>query len=201
MKQLALIGGSIAALWATGALADYVYRDGAGNLQTIFSFTCQTTKICPAQVLMDSTGTEKGTAANPVVVGPAAGSFTITGNVGISSAVQPTLGTANGWAKKNLHALSTTIVAIKASSGQLSELHCYNPNASAAYVQIFDNAAPVLGTTVPDQILGIGQTASASFSLQISGGQFSTAINVAAATTATGNTALGTALECGAFYN
>jgi hypothetical protein len=49
------------------ALANYVYRAGDGSLPTIFAFECGLV-ICPAQVLMDSNGAEKGTPANPLTV-------------------------------------------------------------------------------------------------------------------------------------
>lgn len=50
----------------TAGRANYPYRDGTGTLQQIFSFVCQATVICPAQVLIDSSGNEKATAANPL---------------------------------------------------------------------------------------------------------------------------------------
>lgn len=65
MKRIAVV---IAALMiSSAAFANYVYRDGTGTLQTIFSFVCQTSVICPGQVPMDSTGTEKATLSNPLV--------------------------------------------------------------------------------------------------------------------------------------
>lgn len=58
----------LAALPVGRALANYAYRDGNGALQTVVSFVCFSTYICPAQVLMDSTGTEKATPTNPLWV-------------------------------------------------------------------------------------------------------------------------------------
>ncbi|WP_156927852.1 hypothetical protein [Bradyrhizobium sp. Tv2a-2] len=52
------------------AFADYQIKDGTGTLQTVLSFVCQTTKICPAQVLIDSSGSEKATASNPLRTDP-----------------------------------------------------------------------------------------------------------------------------------
>ena len=45
--------------------------------------------------------------------------------------------------------------AIKASAGQLAKLYCYNPNASVAYVQVFNTASGsvTLGTTKPSGVL------------------------------------------------
>ena len=52
------------------ALGNYAYRDGNGTVQQIVSFVCQGIAICPAQVLIDSTGAEKATQANPLRVDP-----------------------------------------------------------------------------------------------------------------------------------
>lgn len=61
------IAFALLALGISGAaLADYAITPGAGS--TVLAFVCQTTKICPAHVLIDSTGTEKGTTTNPVSI-------------------------------------------------------------------------------------------------------------------------------------
>lgn len=52
------------------AIADYQIKDGNSALQTVLAFVCQTSKICPAQVLIDSSGNEKATASNPLRVDP-----------------------------------------------------------------------------------------------------------------------------------
>jgi hypothetical protein len=44
-----------------------------GTAAPIWSFVCQTTDICSATVLIDNTGAEKGTAANPLFETPTAG--------------------------------------------------------------------------------------------------------------------------------
>jgi hypothetical protein len=54
-------------LFAGNAFAVYVYRDGNGVLQTFNDFACFTTQHCSAQVITDSTGTEKATSANPLI--------------------------------------------------------------------------------------------------------------------------------------
>lgn len=51
-------------LWA---LADYTIKDGNGNFQTVMAFICQTSKICPGHVIVDSSGNEKATVTNPLV--------------------------------------------------------------------------------------------------------------------------------------
>ena len=48
------------------SFADYVIKDAYSVVQTVFAFTCQTSKICSANVLINSSGVELGTLANPV---------------------------------------------------------------------------------------------------------------------------------------
>jgi hypothetical protein len=118
---------------------------------------------------------------------------------------QAWLGTSNGWTPSLLNALSTTVKSIKSSaSGQLGMLVCSNTNASVGYVQVFDVATSggvTLGTTTPKLSLAIPATNSDGFTLSIAGVQFANGIQVAATTTATGLTALGTALDCNAAFN
>lgn len=61
-----ILSGGVFVAGIAAANANYAYRDGAGALRQIFSFVCQAATICPAQVLIDSAGVEKGTAANPL---------------------------------------------------------------------------------------------------------------------------------------
>lgn len=90
-------------------------------------------------------------------------------------------------------ALSSTAVAIKASSGRIVSAEFYNPAAAVTYVQLFDKAAAsvVLGTDTP--ILSIGVPAGGRAQCPLDVG-FITAISVAATTTATGAVAPATAL-------
>lgn len=101
-----------------------------------------------------------------------------------------------------LNGLSTTPVQIKKTPGIVTKLYCYNPNASVAYIQIFDalTANITLGTTVPKSSYGIPATNAKSFTLPIGDG-FLTAIAAAVTTTATGSTAPGTAMDCDASFN
>lgn len=111
----------------------------------------------------------------------------------------PTLGSAsNGVTGKILNALTNSGVAVKASAGQVYNFYCYNPNASVGYFQIY-NAASITGT--PLLSFGIPATSSAGLTISLVGVQFSTAIEVQAATTATGSTALGSAMDCNIGYN
>jgi hypothetical protein len=70
MRHSVILAASLfLGLPAVGAFADYVYTDINGQ-HPVFSFVCQTTKLCTGFVLMDSTGTEKATLANPVRTDP-----------------------------------------------------------------------------------------------------------------------------------
>jgi hypothetical protein len=112
----------------------------------------------------------------------------------------PTPGTTNGWTPYLDNGQSTTVTTVKGSAGELGAYHCLNPNASAAYVQIFDTAGAVtLGSTVP--VLSLGLPASDGGNLEWTMGiHFANGIKVAATTTATGSTAPGTNVDCNFAY-
>jgi hypothetical protein len=97
------------------------------------------------------------------------------------------------------NALSTTVQTVVGSAAKLMSYYCYNPNATVAYVQIFDiSGAVTLGTSVPKWSIAIPATSAANISgLNLA---FANAIKVAATTTATGLTAPGTALDCNFGY-
>jgi hypothetical protein len=62
----------LAALFALGgvivATADYTVKDASSATQTILAFVCSSTKICPAHVIINSSGTELATSSNPLQV-------------------------------------------------------------------------------------------------------------------------------------
>lgn len=107
------------------------------------------------------------------------------------------------WTTKLLSGLTNTAIAVKATSGSVGKVYCYNPNVSVAYIQIFNLAAASVsvGSTIPQQSYGIPATNASGFSFPSSGDGYSTAISVAATTAATGGTAPGTALDCNISYN
>lgn len=73
-------------------------------------------------------------------------------------------------------------------------LSCSNANASVEYVQLFDTTATVTpGTTAPYFFVALG--ASQTTSLQL-GVRFFSEVQLIAATTPTGGSAPGTALNC-----
>jgi hypothetical protein len=109
-----------------------------------------------------------------------------------------------GWLPKLLNGLTATVTSVKNSNhGQLGALYCYNPNASVAYLQVFDAAttsAVTLGTTTPKLSFGFAATSGQTIPVGTMGIYFANGIQVAAATTATGSSAPGSAMDCNATY-
>ena len=98
-------------------------------------------------------------------------------------------------------ALTNTAVSVKATSGNLFGVECFNASAAVAYIQIFNTASGsvVLGTTTPIESYGI--PAGADFVYESPFGiSYTTAISVAATTTYNGSTAPATALVCNFHY-
>lgn len=112
---------------------------------------------------------------------------------------------ADGWLPSFAAALAGTVTAIRASGqAQLGGVTCYNPNASAAYVQVFDAAtaaAVTLGTTASTLSIGIPPSLSGSFVPGTNGVHFASGIQWAATTTPTGSTPPSTGLACNALYD
>ena len=117
--------------------------------------------------------------------------------------------TGNGWSKfstpKNNSntALTNTVVAVKASAAaELGGYIVYNPNASVAYIQVFDVATAggvTLGTTRPDMVIPVPPTSGANLEFA-NGVSFANGIQIAATTTDSGSTALGTGLTVTMVY-
>ena len=110
--------------------------------------------------------------------------------------VSPVPDTVFGWTPFLDNAQSTAVTTVKGSAGELGAYHCLNPNTTSAYVQIFDTASTVtLGSTTP--VLSLGLPASDGGNLEWGMGvHFANGIKVAVTTTATGNTAPSTAVDC-----
>jgi hypothetical protein len=125
-----------------------------------------------------------------------AGIRVITNALKATLTFTPVPAATNGWSPFLANGLSTTVTTVKSSAGELGAYHCLNPNASAAYIQVFDTSGAVmLGTTTP--VLSLGLPASDGGNLEWGMGvHFANAIKVAATTTATGSTAPGTAIDC-----
>lgn len=110
-----------------------------------------------------------------------------------------------GWAPKLLSGLTNTATAVKSSSaGLLGTAYCYNPNASVAYLQVFDAATAAsvtVGTTVPKLSFGIPSALASGIGPGPVGIQFLNGIQVAVTTTATGSTAPSSAMDCNVTFN
>lgn len=118
----------------------------------------------------------------------------------------PTVGLSaipsGGYTKKRL-SLTTTVLAIRGSAqAKLGGWFIQNPNAVTAFIQLFDVAtagAVTLGVTVPDVVLSIPAFGAANV-LDGTGINFANGAQAAATTTATGSSALTTAMETSWFY-
>lgn len=111
-----------------------------------------------------------------------------------------------GWSQKLLNnLLATTATSVKSSAaGQVSLFYCYNPNATVAYLQVFDAAtagAVTLGSTAPNSSWAIPPTQASGFAISQTGIQFTNGIQVAATTTATGASAPSTGMDCSSLYH
>lgn len=89
--------------------------------------------------------------------------------------------------------------SIKGSAGQLYGWYIYNPNATVAYVQIFDSGSISLGTTVPVLSLGIPPGAGANV-FSDTGFPFTNNIAYAVTTTRTGSTAPSSSVDTNFFF-
>lgn len=162
------------------------------------AFGVASTKLTPVGFLADETSTDSVDEGD-------LGAARMTLDRKLIVTIEPH--TAGGWSTFNATsgdgstALTNTAQAIKASPGKLGGWFIYNPNASVAYVPIYNVASGsvTVGTTNPLMVLAIPAGSAANLEM-VNGITFDTAIAVAAATTAAGNTALGTALEANFFY-
>lgn len=122
---------------------------------------------------------------------------------GTTNGVVNVASTAGGGTASLAGALSTTVTAIKGSAGNLYMVSCYNPNASVAFVQIFNivSGSVTLGTSTPTLSIPIAATSTGGFAMSAVPVAFGTAMSWASTTTYNGLTANGSALQCNAVYN
>jgi hypothetical protein len=87
--------------------------------------------------------------------------------------------------------LTTTKVAVKASAGNFAGWHIQNPNNAISYIQVFNvaSASVTLGSTSPTFVITVPANGWEDFEPVLPGIAFSTAITLAATTTASGSTA------------
>jgi len=205
--------------------------EGSGKNIATYSFTETSTKELQRVVLNDSTGAAgvvPGTAATNL--GKAEDAAHSSGDTGVyalgtrqdtPTATSGTSGdyqgaaytaqgalwatltpsTTGGWSVNSQTGLTNTKVAVKASAGTFGGYMIYNPNSSAAYIQIFDvaSASVTLGSTTPTYVITIPATAGANLEMT-NGINHATAITLAATTSATGSTAPSTALTAFFMY-
>lgn len=107
---------------------------------------------------------------------------------------------AQGYALGNgTNALLTGLQTVSTTPGFIQGMVVYNPNASVAYLEVFDTTAAVtLGTTKPNFILPIAATST--FILPTDLALFNGA-QIAAVTAANGATPVATGLPGTIFYN
>jgi hypothetical protein len=103
-----------------------------------------------------------------------------------------------------LNAAVTTAVTVKSSPGILQGFMISNPNASPCFLQVFNATSGnvTLGTTVPLLSIPLASSNNSILGPQVNVvlGQFSTAISVAATTTATGNTTCATGVVANLWF-
>jgi hypothetical protein len=150
--------GIVAASFLIGsAFANYLIKDGGGVVQTVFSFVCQTTVICPGHVIIDSSGNEKATPSNPLSV---TGPYTL----GPQLAANAVPVAQSGYTYKNITTDATTVV--KSAMGVLHTITINTP-VSTGTVTIYDNTAASgtkIGTfTVPNAATPITLTYDVAF--------------------------------------
>jgi hypothetical protein len=127
------------------------------------------------------------------------GTWTVQpGNTPNSTAwlVQTVPGTANGWSVQfTSTGITNTKIAVKTSAGIFGGYMLYNPNATVAYVQVWDIASGsvTVGTTTPTYVIPIPATTGANLEIR-NGITHTAAITLCATTTATGSTAPGSVL-------
>lgn len=110
--------------------------------------------------------------------------------------------TFNASSSDGATALTNSAQSVKGSAGSLKGWYIYNPNTSAQFVQFFNTASGsvTVGTTNPLFMLTIPAGSAANLWMQPGGIAFSTAISIAATSTAGGNGAPTTALDVVVWY-
>lgn len=135
-----------------GAIADYTATTGTGT--TVFAFVCSTTKVCPAQVLINSSNVEIATSSNPVRTDPTG---TTTQPVSAASLPLPT-GAATSANQSSqitqetatagaLGTTADTVCSTATGTCSLVALQKYNNNALNSAIPA---GANVIGYTTPD---------------------------------------------------
>lgn len=106
----------------------------------------------------------------------------------------------NSSSRVTTNSLGATAVLLVGHAATLVDFHGINTTGSAAYVQMFNAATAAgvtVGTTIPDRVLTLAASGSATDSIGGDGIDFSLGIVVASTTTATGSTGATTHVRIG----
>lgn len=196
------------------ALASNAAQETGGNLATIATNTTQTPNTIgatgsavPSKSVQvgGSDGTNlrtlKTNTSGQLDIRPLTSSDQITVANASPLLVTNSPGTATGWTPYSNTALSNAKQSVKSSAGTLGGYMVFNPNAATSYIQVFDlaSASVTVGTTTPTYTIAIpaGSMANIEFG---NGILHSSAIVIAATTTATNSTAPSTALNVTILY-
>jgi len=177
-------------------------QSGTWNIGTVTTLTGITNALPAGTNAIGKLAANSGVDIGDVdVTSIAAGTNTIGGTYCVPN-TSGGLSTFNATSSDGATALTSTAQAIKASAGQLFGWYIYNPNASAAFVQLYNTAAAsvTVGTTNPLFMITIPAGAAANVFSDI-GITFSNAgWSCAATSTAGGSGAPSTALDAVFFY-
>ena len=188
----AIVGTTGSAVPAKGLL---VQGSDGTNARNISTTTAGVVKVDLSATAANSTAVKVDASSVAVPVTDNSGSITVDAPLGTPVFATLTPNATGGWSVSSQTALSNTKTQVKGSAGTFGGYMFYNPNASAAYIQVFDvaNASVTVGTTTPTYVIPIPATSAANVEFT-NGINHGTAVVVAATTTATGSTALGSAL-------
>jgi|ERR1700737_2469112 len=112
-------------------------------------------------------------------------SKTLTTNANPYAAVNYGNTNLNATADTNIRGGATTVYVVTIDN---------TANVAKSYLQMFNNAAPTVGTTPPDAVLMVDVGVKRTFFLDFLGMPFATALSMACTTTPTGNTNPGSAV-------
>lgn len=90
-------------------------------------------------------------------------------------------------------AQKATAATVKTGHTQLGTIIAYNPDSAVTYLQLFDSTSPTVGTTAPDEVIGVPPLSTVV--VPDDGVNYTNALKLAATTTATGSSAPTTGLD------
>ena len=166
-----------------GGLGGYVVKDGNGNIQTFFSFQCQSGWNCPGQVLIDDTGAEKATPSNPLRVDPTgttpqpvtqSGSWTLAGGAANGAVPVGNPVWIAGWDGTDVRALSTNnagVLNTTVAQASAASLNATVVGTGTFAVQATLNSTPSLANgngVVPTAAPSTATAASGAISVKVS---------------------------------